>query len=200
MNAANAAEAPIEDMPQPDFQEIVDQYYEALYRFALGLSRREEDAADLTQQTFFIWANKGHQLRDKSKVKSWLFTTLHREFLRQIRRGKRMQPLENEDYHSETPSVEHGGERKMDHAMVIDVIQDLDDAYKVPLMMFYTKEFSYKEIAAAMEIPIGTVMTRLSRGRDQVRKAMERKRLQPVKAKGKIVDFSQEVRKSAGNE
>ena len=194
------AAADVEGMPQPDFQEIVDQYYEALYRFALGLSRREEDAADLTQQTFFIWANKGHQLRDKSKVKSWLFTTLHREFLRQIRRGKRMQPLENEDYHEETSSVEHGGEKKMDHALIIDVIQELDDAYKVPLMMFYTKEFSYKEIAAALKIPIGTVMTRLSRGRAQVRKAVERKKIQPVTSKRKIVDFSQEPRKSVGNE
>ena len=64
---------------QKSFQEIVDDYYEKLYRFALGISWKGEDAADLTQQTFFIWANKGHQLRDKAKVKSWLFTTLHRE-------------------------------------------------------------------------------------------------------------------------
>ena len=52
-----------------------------LYRFALSLSRQESDAADLTQQTFFLWASKGHQLRDASKVKTWLFTSLYREFL-----------------------------------------------------------------------------------------------------------------------
>ena len=52
-----------------------------LYRFALSLSRQESDAADLTQQTFFLWASKGHQLRDQSKVKTWLFTSLYREFL-----------------------------------------------------------------------------------------------------------------------
>lgn len=184
-------------VPTPEFQEIVDEYYEKLYRFALGLSRKEEDAADLTQQTFFIWANKGHQLRDKAKVKSWLFTTLHREFLRQLRRGKRVQPMEIEDYHRETPTVEHDGERKMDHAMVIDAIQGLDEAYRVPLMLFYTEEFSYKEIAKSMDIPIGTVMTRLSRGRAQVRKEIERRRVVPSE---KIINFTSEQKRSAGNE
>ena len=64
-----------------DFESLVAAYYEPLYGFAFGLTRNEADACDLVQQTFSIWANKGHQLRDTSKVKTWLFTTLHREFL-----------------------------------------------------------------------------------------------------------------------
>lgn len=184
-------------VPPPEFQEIVDQNYEKLYRFALGLSRSPEDAADLTQQTFFIWANKGHQLRDKTKVKSWLFTTLHREFLRQARRGSRMQPLENEDFHRETPSVEHGGEKQVDHALILAVIRGLDEVYRVPLMLFYTDEFSYKEIAKALDIPIGTVMTRLSRGRARIRKEIERKRIKPSE---KIIAFNIERKRNAGNE
>ena len=63
-------------MPSPDFDEIVNRYYPMLYRFALSLARNEADACDLTQQTFSVWATKGHLLRDGSKVKSWLFTTL----------------------------------------------------------------------------------------------------------------------------
>src|SRR5712671_2712561 len=69
-------------MPSNDFEQIVAQHYEPLYRFAFSLTRAEADACDLTQQTFYLWATKGHQLRDPSKVKSWLFTILHREFLR----------------------------------------------------------------------------------------------------------------------
>src|SRR5262249_20576070 len=65
----------------PDFESLVHLHYAALYRFALSLTCNENDASDLTQQTFYIWATKGHQLRDVSKVKAWLFTTLHREFL-----------------------------------------------------------------------------------------------------------------------
>ena len=60
-----------------------------LYRFALSLSRQESDAADLTQQTFLLWASKGHQLRDPSKVKTWLFTSLYREFLGRKRQQDR---------------------------------------------------------------------------------------------------------------
>ena len=60
-----------------------------LYRFALSLSRRESDAADLTQQTFLLWAKKGHQLRDPGKVKTWLFTSLYREFLGRKRQQDR---------------------------------------------------------------------------------------------------------------
>src|SRR5947208_11090356 len=64
------------------FETIVGEYYEPLFRFAMSLTRVESDAQDLTQQTFYVWATKGHQLRDISKVKTWLFTTLHRAFLK----------------------------------------------------------------------------------------------------------------------
>ena len=63
------------------FEALVSAHYAALYRFALSLTGVEAEACDLTQQTFYLWAAKGHQLRDLSKVKTWLFTTLHREFL-----------------------------------------------------------------------------------------------------------------------
>src|SRR4051794_7033509 len=63
------------------FEAIVSQFYEPLFRFAMSLTRAEPDAQDLTQQTFYVWAKKGYQLRDLSKVKTWLFTTLHRAFL-----------------------------------------------------------------------------------------------------------------------
>src|SRR5215813_14393064 len=68
-------------MDSDDFAQIVARHYESLYKFALSLTRAEADACDLTQQTFYVWAAKGHQLRDPSKAKSWLFTTLHRAFL-----------------------------------------------------------------------------------------------------------------------
>ena len=51
-------------MPQDDFEQLVSQHYEALYRFAFSLTQVEADAWDLTQQTFYLWSTKGHQLRD----------------------------------------------------------------------------------------------------------------------------------------
>ena len=59
-----------ENAERPDFEALVEKYYRSLYQFAFSLSQSEAEACDLTQQTFYIWASKGHQLRDSSKVKS----------------------------------------------------------------------------------------------------------------------------------
>src|SRR5947208_13229804 len=72
-----------------EFENLVKRYYADLYRFGLSLTGSEADAADLTQETFYIWANKGHQLQKAASVKGWLFTTLHREFLKTCRRRNR---------------------------------------------------------------------------------------------------------------
>ena len=69
-----------------EFENLIALYYWDLYRFAMRLARNDADALDLTQQTFYVWAKKGHQLRDAANVKSWLFTTLRREFLQTLRR------------------------------------------------------------------------------------------------------------------
>jgi DNA-directed RNA polymerase specialized sigma24 family protein len=56
------------------FDTIVCENYEPLFRFAMSLTRTESDAWDLTQHKFYVWPSKGHQLRDLSKAKTWLFT------------------------------------------------------------------------------------------------------------------------------
>ena len=76
-------------MGSDTFTQLVDANYASLFRFALSLAKNQADACDLTQQTFYIWATKGAALRDITKAKSWLFTTLYREFLRGRRRRGR---------------------------------------------------------------------------------------------------------------
>ena len=87
------------------FEAIVSEHYEPLYRFALSLTRAESDARDLTQQTFYIWATKGHQLRDLSKVKAWLYTTLHRAFLVGRRRQSRFPHDNLEEVEAQLPAL-----------------------------------------------------------------------------------------------
>ena len=86
-----------------DFERLVEEHHAPLYRFALSLSRDEHEAADLVQETFYIWAAKGHQLADAARVKSWLFTTLHREFLGRRRRLVRFPHHEITEVESELP-------------------------------------------------------------------------------------------------
>src|SRR5262245_18757705 len=71
------------------FEEVVSAYYEPLYRFALGLSRSEADAADLTQRAFERFGEKADTVRDSTRTKTWLFTTLYRDFLQQKRHSTR---------------------------------------------------------------------------------------------------------------
>lgn len=162
-------------MEELDFEQLVTTYYESLYRFALSLTQRESEASDLAQQTFFLWATKGHQLRDKSKVKSWLFTTLHREFLGSRRRETRFPHYEVEQVSHELPSIQPSMVDQMDGAMVLDALAEVDELYRAPLMLFYLEDHSYQEIADLLKLPAGTVMSRLSRGKVQLRKVLASK-------------------------
>ena len=156
-------------MDEPDFDQLVSDYYQPLYRFALSLTEREAEASDLTQQTFFLWASKGQQLRDSSKVKSWLFTTLHREFLGSRRRTTRFPHHEIESVERELPPVTPATVNEMDAGAVMQALSNVDEVYRAPLMLFYLEDHSYLEIAAVLDVPIGTVMSRLARGKTQLR-------------------------------
>lgn len=164
------------DMSSAVFTQLVDAHYEALYRFALSLARREADACDLVQQTFYIWATKGHALRDSAKAKTWLFTTLYREFLRGRRRDGRITAIEDlppEEQDTAAESVDQV--RRLDGVQVMEMLQEVDEVFRAPLTLFYLEDLSYQEIADALEVPIGTVMSRLSRGKSQLRAAMSRR-------------------------
>ncbi len=155
-----------------DFEKLVEDYYQPLYRFALSLSRKESDASDLTQQTFFLWATKGHQLRDATKVKSWLFTSLYREFLGRKRQQDRLVDVEDNPEAIEAQTVPASVVDQLDGDIVQNALFALEEIYRVPLTLFYLQQISYKEIAEALQIPIGTVMSRISRGKAQLRKAL----------------------------
>ncbi len=179
-------------MPSDAFTQLVDAHYAALYRFALSLTRNSSDACDLTQQTFFIWARKGDQLREEAKAKSWLFTTLYREFLRGRRRAEHVTALEDLPPGENDPAApEVDLVTGMDAGLVVEALQEVDEVYRVPLTLFYLEELAYKEIADALEVPIGTVMSRLSRGKTQLRAALARKEA----AGGKVVPFGNTARK-----
>ncbi|HEY3762701.1 MAG TPA: RNA polymerase sigma factor [Verrucomicrobiae bacterium] len=147
-----------------DFESLVAKHYEPLYQFAFSLTRDEAEACDLTQQTFCIWAAKGHQLRDVSKVKTWLFTTLHREFLGTRRRQSRFPHVELEHASAELPSVSPVSVNQLDAAQLLEALAQLDEIYRAPVALFYLQDYSYNEIAEILEIPLGTVKSRLTRG------------------------------------
>jgi RNA polymerase sigma factor (sigma-70 family) len=154
-----------------DFEQIVSQHYESLYRFAFSLARTEADACDLTQQTFYVWATKGHQLRDRSKVKSWLFTILHREFLKIRKRAARFPHFELSDGNENLPTISTEVVNTLDAARVFEFLGQVQEPYQAALNLFYMEDCSYKEIADILEVPVGTVGSRISRGMAQLQQS-----------------------------
>lgn len=152
-----------------NFESIVEEYYQALYRFAFSLVKNEHEAGDLTQQTFVIFARKGASIKDPSKVKSWLFTTLYREFLRVVKRSDRVDYHSSEILELEAPVIDPDLVTSMDAKLAVEALRDVDEVYRIPLTLFYLKSHSYKEIAEILNIPIGTVMSRISRGKSQLK-------------------------------
>jgi RNA polymerase sigma-70 factor (ECF subfamily) len=154
------------------FESIVEQYYEPLYRFAFSLARTEADACDLTQQTFYVWATKGHQLRDLNSAKTWLFTTLHRVFLQSRRRETRFphEPLNETD--DQLPLVCPVMANGLDWKQVLEALGRVEENYQAAVALFYLQECSYREIAEILEVPIGTVKSRLARGLGQLKKIL----------------------------
>jgi RNA polymerase sigma-70 factor (ECF subfamily) len=167
------------------FPQLVETYYAALYRFALSLTKSSADASDLTQQTFFIWATKGESLREMAKAKSWLFTTLYREFLRGRRRDSRMSAIEDLEPAQQDPAdADADIIGRMDAQLVMHVLQELEPVFREPLTLFYLQDLSYLEIAEILGVPIGTVMSRLSRGKGHLRE-----RLAQAAKGGKVIEF-----------
>lgn len=152
----------------PPFEQVVSDYYEGLYRFAYSLSRNPEEASDLTQDVFVIYARKGQNLRDPSKLKSWLFTSLYREFLRKRKRAQRFTLVDNEILENQSSNATGVG-TQTDARLVLDALDQLEETFRVPLILYYLEDFSYQEIAESLDVPIGTIMSRLSRGKQQLK-------------------------------
>jgi RNA polymerase sigma-70 factor (ECF subfamily) len=159
-------------MATGSFESIVEQYYQPLYKFAFSLARTEADACDLTQQAFYVWAAKGHQLRDQNSAKTWLFTTLYRVFLQSRRRETRFphEPLNETD--DQLPFTDPVMANDLDWEQVMEALGRVEENYQAAVALFYLEECSYREIAEILEVPIGTVKSRLARGLGQLKKIL----------------------------
>jgi RNA polymerase sigma-70 factor (ECF subfamily) len=147
-----------------DLERLVEQHYAALYRFALSLSGHESDASDLVQETFYVLATKGHQLVDSTKVKSWLFTTLYRAFTGGRRRLLRFPHHNLMEVEAELPALLPEPPSHSDWAMVSQCLVRLDETFRAPIALFYLEDYSYKDIAEVLQVPLGTVKSRIARG------------------------------------
>jgi RNA polymerase sigma-70 factor, ECF subfamily len=157
-----------EDSTQVDLARLVAEHYQAIYRYAYRLSGSATDAEDLTQQAFLIAGRNLGQLRGLNSAKNWLFAILRNHFLRQRHIDQRIpmtgKPVNLDDLPRETPPIAEIGPEKLQRAL-----NALSDGSRVVLGMFYFEELSYKEIAEHLDVPLGTVMSRLARAKADLR-------------------------------
>lgn len=155
------------------FEQIVSAHYEPLYRFAYSLVQRESEARDLTQDTFAQLGRKSHQVQEQARVKSWLFTTLYRAFVDSHRWKTRYPHVEAGEVVNEMPAASADAGDRLDAEAALQALKEVPEVFRVPLTLFYLDQHSYLEIAEILGVPMGTVMSRISRGRAMLRQLME---------------------------
>jgi RNA polymerase sigma-70 factor (ECF subfamily) len=142
-----------------------------LRRFALWLSRDASNADDLVQSCIERALTKGSSRRPEASLKSWLFTILYRQFIDGRRRASRFQRLM--DVFRDEPQLEPSAEDTVMARSALESFGQLSADQRALLLMITVEGFSYQEAAQALDIPIGTVMSRLSRARQAYRQLTE---------------------------
>lgn len=156
------------DSPGLDLRQIVGQHHAAVYRYAYRLAGNQPDAEDLTQQTFLVAQQRLDQVKDANKVLSWLFSVLRNCFLKTCRQNRVLSQDGVEVDMAQVP--EPMSHDQIDQAELQLALEGLPDDFRVIVLMFYFEECSYQEIADRLEIPIGTVMSRLARSKGHLRR------------------------------
>lgn len=153
-------------------RELIDAHYAALYRYAYRLSGSAADAEDLTQDTFGKALARWHQLREPDRARFWLFRILRNAYLHRVRdeRRHRTIPL---DAVGDVPEDAPDPSPAVDPAELQRALDGLDEAFRTPVVLFYFEEFSYRDIADHMDLPIGTVMSRLARAKAYLRQQLQ---------------------------
>jgi len=150
--------------------QLVADHLDDLYRYAYRLTGSSPDAEDLVQQTYLAAQANLDQLRDARQARGWLCTILRHAFLKN-RQKRTPIPASNLDLQLDglpADAIEDDvpvGQEELQRAL-----GELSDEFRVIVLMFYLEECSYREIAARLSLPIGTVMSRLSRAKSQLRR------------------------------
>lgn len=163
---------------QGGIQALVDAHYEGLYRYAYRLSASAADAEDLVQETFGKALKQLRQLREADRAKAWLFSILRNAYLHRVRSDRQARLVSLEAV-GDLPEPDAGPLPDIEPEQLQQALSELPEVFRTPVILFYFEDFSYREIAEQMELPLGTVMSRLARA-----KTWLRDRLQPSLSTG----------------
>lgn len=170
---------------QEEFEAVALEHFNTLYNTAMRLTRNPNEAQDLVQETYLKAYRFFDRFEPGTNVKAWLFTILRNTYINAYRKASRHQEQTDfesvEPFYADPASAPEWADRESLEAMLGYVVQDdvkraldsLPDAYRLVVLLADMADFSYKEIAAIIDCPEGTVMSRLFRGRRLLRKSLE---------------------------
>ena len=169
------------------FEEEALKHLDALYRTALRMSRHHEDAEDLVQETFLRALRFSEKFKPGTNLKAWLFKILTNTFInryRKISRQPRTDYLRDEEefylYRKVTEpgllplseSAEEAALNQLGRAQIIEAIEGLPDPFRLTIALVDVEGFTYKEIAEMTQVKVGTVMSRIARGRKMLQRLL----------------------------
>jgi len=168
----------VDETVTKDLSALVAEHYAAVYRYAYRLSGTAADAEDLTQQAFLAAQRKLDQLRGMDAARGWLFTIVRNCFLA-ARRQNQPNVASGELRWDELPE-EAAAPTAIDSELLQRALDALPEEYRLVVLMYYFEDSSYREIAETLEIPVGTVMSRLSRAKACLRAGLWGPRLKEL--------------------
>ena len=168
------------------------EYLDGLYSYGLVLSRNRAEAEDLVQETCLRALRAMGRLRPDSNVKSWLFTILRNIWLNQLRQRKTAPGVVDLDWDEYVANQQVDSSKDPHAAFVSDLereqvrhaIQQLPVEFREVILLREYEELSYEEMAAMLQCPVGTVMSRLARARSKLRDLLLPTAVAPSGAKG----------------
>ncbi len=169
---------------QATFTDDAEPFMGALFGTAMRLSNNRADAEDLVQETYLKAFRAYGSFREGTNLRAWLFRILTNTHINRYRtKSRRPQEAELDNVENLylyrrvgdegiSPSAEDDLMQRLTDPTVTDAVAQLPEHYRLPVLLADVEGFAYKEIAEILEIPIGTVMSRLHRGRNALQKAL----------------------------
>jgi RNA polymerase sigma-70 factor (ECF subfamily) len=176
-------------LPSDSFEQLAMPHFERLYNFACWLTHDRQEAEDLVQETY-VKALKGFSsFQPGTNFRAWIYKILRNSFLTS-RTGLRVTatvPLDLEGDEENLPKVKETPEsillQRSDRELVQQALEQLPVAYREVLLLCEVEEMSYQEISVTLAIPMGTVMSRLSRARRALRARVQTTQVQKTQQK-----------------
>jgi len=157
----------------PDRAALIEAQIPGLRRFARALLRGDWEAADdLVQDTLERALSRWNLYRNQGNLRGWLYTILYNRFLSNQHRVRRRGPHDAFTEETELPGIDGGQQSALEHRDLLRAFAALSQEQRTVLLLVGVEDLSYQEAARVLGVPIGTVMSRLSRGRESLRRSV----------------------------